>query len=330
MQDNGRFRAQISTQDFPERKRLEMWREVYGRAIANVDIEPIGDTPFRANVTFDLFPDVNLAAGSRSPGHYHATKELVARGGKNIVVISVLRSGTASATQFGRELIDGVGSASVLAPHAPSSSTMLSEGSFITLALAQPAIAARAPRYADAFGRTIPRDNAALALLTRYVDMVRGEVEVSDPALRRRISDHILDLAALALGASGDCAEVARQRSATAARLAAIKSDILHAIGRTDLSTEMIALRHGISPRYVRKLFEQTGSSFSDFVLAERLARAQRMLADKRCAHLNIAQIAHESGFGDVSYFHRVFRRHFGATPSDLRESARPSWLEQE
>jgi AraC-like DNA-binding protein len=34
------------------------------------------------------------------------------------------------------------------------------------------------------------------------------------------------------------------------------------------------------------------------------------MLADKRCTHLNIAQIAHESGFGDVSYFHRVFRRH--------------------
>ena len=53
------------------------------------------------------------------------------------------------------------------------------------------------------------------------------------------------------------------------------------------------------------------------------------MLTDKRCAHLNIAQIAHESGFGDVSYFHRVFRRHFCATPSDLRETARPLWLAQ-
>jgi len=329
MQDKGPFRVHISTQEFPERKRLEMWREVYGRAIANVDIEPIGDPPFHANVTFDLLPNVSIAAGSRSPAHYHASKELVARG-KNIVVISLLRSGTASATQFGRELIDGVGSASVLAPYVPSSSTMLTEGSFITLALAQPAIAALAPRYPDAFGRTIPRDNAALALLARYVDMVRNDVEETDPALRRRISDHIVDLAALALGASGDYAEIARQRSATAARLAAIKSDILHALGRSDLSTEMIALRHGISPRYVRKLFEQSGSSFSDFVLTERLARAQRMLTDKRCAHLNIAQIAHESGFGDVSYFHRVFRRRFGATPSDLREMARPSWLAQE
>jgi AraC-like DNA-binding protein len=330
MQDQGPFRARISTQNFPERKRLEMWREIYGRAIANVDIEPIGDAPFQANVTFDLLPDVNIASGSRMPAHYHATKELVARGGRDIVVISLLRSGTASATQFGRELIDGAGSASVLTPHTPSSSTMLTEGSFITLALAQPAIAALAPRYADAFGRTIPRGNAALDLLARYVDIVRADVEAGDPALRRRISDHILDLAALALGASGDYAEITRQRSATAARLAAIKSDILHALGRSNLSTEMIALRHGISARYVRKLFEQSGSSFSDYVLTERLARAQRMLTDKRSAYLNIAQIAHESGFGDVSYFHRVFRRHFGATPSDVRETARPSWLGQE
>jgi AraC-like DNA-binding protein len=51
------------------------------------------------------------------------------------------------------------------------------------------------------------------------------------------------------------------------------------------------------------------------------------MLADRRYVHLNIAQVAHENGFGDVSYFNRAFRRHFGATPSDVREAARRQWL---
>ena len=327
MQDSGSLRARISTRDFPEAKRLDMWREVYGRGITNVDITPIGDTPFDAEVTFNLLPNVAIAAGSRSPASYSVSKQMAARG-KNIVVISLLRSGTATATQFDRELICGVGSASVLAPHAPSTSTMLTTGNFITLALAQPAIATLAPHYSDTFGRTIAAGNAALHLLTRYVDIVRSEDTPLDPALMRSASDHILDLAALALGASGDAAETARQRSATAARFAVIKADVLHALGRGDLSTEMIALRHGISPRYVRKLFEQSGSSFSAFVLIERLAKAQRMLIDRRCGHLNIAQIAHESGFNDVSYFNRVFRRHFGATPTDLREAARPSWSE--
>jgi AraC-like DNA-binding protein len=77
----------------------------------------------------------------------------------------------------------------------------------------------------------------------------------------------------------------------------------------------------------VRKLFEEEGSSFSSFVLAERLRAVRRMLVDRRYVHLNIAQIAHESGFGDVSYFNRAFRRHFGATPSDVREAARREWV---
>jgi AraC-like DNA-binding protein len=49
-------------------------------------------------------------------------------------------------------------------------------------------------------------------------------------------------------------------------------------------------------------LFEEENSSFSSFVLAERLPRVRRMLVERRCAHLSIAQIAHENGFGDVSY----------------------------
>jgi AraC-like DNA-binding protein len=147
--------------------------------------------------------------------------------------------------------------------------------------------------------------------------------DLTNPDIARSISTHVLDLAALAIGARGDHAEIARLRGAKVARLRAIRSDILQELDREDLSSELIAARHGISARYVRKLFEHDGSSFSSFVLAERLAKARRMLADPRYAHLNIAQIAHESGFGDISYFNRVFRRCYGLTPSDVREQAR-------
>ncbi|MGY8708239.1 AraC family transcriptional regulator [Bradyrhizobium sp. 18BD] len=329
MHDTGSLRrARISTDAFPEAKRLQMWREVYGRGIATVDIEPIGDTPFHADVTFSQLPGVGIATGSRSPAHYRASKELATRA-KDFIVISMLCSGRASATQFGKELISGVGSASVIAPLEPSTSTMLTEGSFVTLICALPVIARRAPHYTQAFGRPIPGSNAALRLLTRYADIVANDASATDPAIARSASEHMLDLAALALGAHGDYAELARLRGGTAARLTAIKSDILKAIGDSELSTEAIAIRHGISPRYVRKLFEQDGSSFSAFVLAERLAKAHRMLVDRSFGHLNIAQIAHESGFGDVSYFNRAFRRHFGSRPSDFREAAKCVWREQ-
>ena len=67
MQDLSPFqRVRISTSDFPEHKRLETWREVYGRGVTNCDIEPINDIPFRAVVAFSLLPDVTIAAGSRT------------------------------------------------------------------------------------------------------------------------------------------------------------------------------------------------------------------------------------------------------------------------
>jgi AraC-like DNA-binding protein len=215
----------------------------------------------------------------------------------------------------------------VLSSDAPSISTLQSPGSFVTLALSRPAIAALVPDYASALGRPILRDNPALRVLTRYLDIVQAGDETMGPELAHSVSLHILDLAALALGAPGERAELARQRGVRAARFEAIRSDILARLGDAALSAERLAAHHGISARYVRKLFEEDGSSFSSFVLAERLRRVRRMLVDRRYAHLNIAQIAHENGFGDVSYFNRAFRRHFGTTPSDVREAARRQWL---
>ena len=81
MQDFGsQRRVHISTNTFPEHKRLAMWREVYGRGITSVDIQPIGDDPFHADVTFNLLPNVSVAVGSRSPAHYKVTPELLKQG----------------------------------------------------------------------------------------------------------------------------------------------------------------------------------------------------------------------------------------------------------
>lgn len=306
---------------FPDAKRLALWREVYGRGIARVDIDPIGDEPFHADVTFNLLPDVAIAAGSRSPAHYRVSHDLL-KDGRDIIAVSILRSGAASATQFGQELIGGVGSASVLSGADPSVSTLTTDGSFITLALSRPAIAELAPDFTSAFGKPIPADDPALRLLIKYLDAVLAADELAHPEVARSVSAHILDLVALALGARGDQAEAALG-GAKAARLKALKSDVMSMLGNCDLSSEILASRHSISSRYVRKLFEQEGTSFTAFVLGERLSRVRRMLRDTRHAHLTIAQLAHACGFNDISYFNRAFRRHFGATPTDVRAERR-------
>ena len=113
---------------------------------------------------------------------------------------------------------------------------------------------------------------------------------------------------------------MANGRGLRAARLAAIKADIIAHLGARDLSLESLAVRQGISPIYVRKLFEGEETSFTEFVLTERLARAHRLLWDPLMAECPISWVAAEAGFGDLSYFNRAFRCRYGATPSDVRE----------
>ncbi|WP_119301426.1 helix-turn-helix transcriptional regulator [Dongia deserti] len=80
-----------------------------------------------------------------------------------------------------------------------------------------------------------------------------------------------------------------------------------------------VAKRQGISPRYLHMLFECEGTSFSQFVLGERLAAARRLLTDPRQDHRTVTEIAYAVGFGDLSYFNHAFRRRYGATPREMR-----------
>lgn len=107
-----------------------------------------------------------------------------------------------------------------------------------------------------------------------------------------------------------------------AARLNAIKSDIVDNLRQQGLSIHGVASRHGISVGYVRQLFAAEGATFTEFVLRQRLETARSMLRDPGFAGRTISAIAFEAGFGDVSYFNRAFRRRYNMKPSDARGAA--------
>ena len=153
--------------------------------------------------------------------------------------------------------------------------------------------------------------------------MLEDDEALATTALRRLVVTQVYDLAALSIGATREAAAIAEGRGVRAARLRAIKADIAERLAQDDLTVAAVASRQRISESYVRKLFESEGSSFSEWVLGERLIRAHRMLTDPRFAGRSITSVAFDAGFGDVSYFNRSFRRRFGATPSEIRAEAK-------
>ncbi len=155
-----------------------------------------------------------------------------------------------------------------------------------------------------------------LQRLTEALDAVRKELGTMRGSLRRPVVvAHLYELVATRVGG----VEAAVAMEARDARLAAIKADILAHLSHRDLNLTTVAARHALSPRSLQRLFVREGMTFSQFVLAQRLARAYRLLTDPLHANRTVSTIAFASGFGDLSHFNRNFRRRYGVSPSQLR-----------
>jgi AraC-like DNA-binding protein len=264
---------------------------------------------------------LNVLSCACSAARLRRTSKFIADGDDSLALL-VARSGAMMATQLGNEVSPGIGDGFFALNGEPFELNHASINAAV-LIVPRAALAPLVPNVEDAGLRHIPRDNEALRLLVGYLHGLPQDVGIATPELRHLVVTHVHDLMAMAIGASRDAAAVAADRGVRAARLAAIKADVLAHLALGNLGLAMLARRHQLTPRSIQLLFEAEGTTFSAFLLEQRLVRAYRMLTDPRHAGATISAVAFAAGFGDLSHFNRNFRRRFGATPSDVRAAGR-------
>ncbi len=314
------FIDRFASDDVPERDRIAFVREVYGRTVVKHDIEPHPDGSFYWRSILCRLPGLALATTACSAVH---TRRTPAQVDSDDLVINVTVAGRRVVRQHGREAVCAPGEAALTRSRDIASCDCAPDSQLLNLRIPVDALASRIGDPDALLARTIPADTRGLPLLIRYAEMMQDcetFAAFASAEARGLAVAHVHDLVALMLApaAAGRAPPV----GAAATRLIAIKSDILRCTHDQNLSLETIARRHGVSSRYVRKLLESENLTFSSFVLAQRLEGARRMLTDPGFADRPISAIAFACGFGDLSYFNRVFRRKFGATPSQVRRGA--------
>jgi AraC-like DNA-binding protein len=166
-----------------------------------------------------------------------------------------------------------------------------------------------------ALQRCIP-ESPALRLLDGYLAALFALDQPFDATLA---SQHIRDLSLNALGVVGDARALVRERGVAAGRLQVLLDRLSRDATEPGLDPARFAERIGVSVRYLHRLLEPTGRSFSEHLLGCRLEHAARLLGDPACATLRIGDIAARVGFADLSHFSRSFRRHYGDTPYGWR-----------
>jgi AraC-like DNA-binding protein len=293
-------------------------QSLHERGMTWVSFKPIPDLACGIDFTLRKLPDLGLLSGAvQGLRHEHARRD--SGDGDDDFSFHMNLSGLSFVSGARGEMTLGDGDAMLL---NYSVSRTISRPGLVdhrVVRLPRAALSPLVRNIDDAVLCRIPRGTGMLSLLRNYVDAVFDDPALALPEMRQLIIAQLCDLIAVTLGATRDATAVAGGRGIRAARLRAIKSDIEAHLTYSDLSPGVVARRQEVSDSYIRKLFEGERTSFSQFVLGRRLVRAQRMLTDRRWADRSIAWIAFETGFGDLSYFNRTFKRFYGNTPSEVR-----------
>lgn len=300
--------------------RYEHWREEICRGLCNIDIGPVRDNVIDLQTQITNLSPVAVAVATGTSASIGRSPQTTGDGDDDFTF--VCHGQSRMPFQYRDSVMTIDRSEVLLGDLVQSSAAKMSDcRKFTALVIDRKTLLRSSPKAETLLYRPLRINEELSDTIGRYAELATKSAPHLDGHGRFLMGQHLVDLLSLALGTHSDAAEMARQRGQAQARLALMKTDILSNLGRLDLSIDMIAGRYGLSARQAQRLFEQDGTTFTEFLIERRLLLARKLAMDPKNRQRKISDIAHSSGFSDLSYFNRTFRRRFGMTPSDVREN---------
>jgi AraC-like DNA-binding protein len=316
--------VRFTSSALPRQARGKAMEELRERGLLATRFTPCGQALPHVELANRVMPGIRILTASYAGVRHEGPPARAGLPSSDDLFLCMILSGTSVASRRAREVTLTDGDAVLMTgTDAAWSFTSPASVNVAGLRLPRSALAPLVPDLDDAVMRRIPRHAGGLRLLRKYLEVVADDEALAEPQSQRVIVSHFYDLAALALGAECDSKALAESRTVRSVRLAAIKADIVANLHDGDLNAAIVATRNRMTVRYLHKLFQNEGMTYSEFVLGQRLARIHGILTSPLQTRRAIGTIAFELGFNDLSYFNRAFRRRYHATPSDVRDGAR-------
>jgi AraC-like DNA-binding protein len=303
----------------PEGQDFDAWRAEICARYCQLDARAAAAERIDCTVEISQLGPLSFGTSHGASGSFVRTRSLLSDGQDDLVLLTAVK-GDALAVQRGQS-IELRPSEMCLTSLDHIGESRLSEGGrYTALRMPRRDLVALSKNIEDKIAKPLEASPALKQFVGRYYALCAGAAPALDATSQHAMARHMMELVALMADTRGETPLATPSRGVGAARLQLVQAQVLENLHDCSLTLTSVARRAGVSPKQVQRLFQQAGSTFSDFVLEQRLLLAHRRLSARGARREKISTIALDAGFGDLSYFNRSFRKRFGITPSEWRE----------
>lgn len=305
----------FSTDNLDIKDRIPAWRDYWGKQVFGAEVEPVGESPFSADVIVRSTHDLHILSTDVSSLRLLRSAALT-KDGKDYIGLVVSTCPVATA-QRGKELMLAPGDATFMLTSEPSILESNASGQFHCVLVSRSALLPFIAGPEQSVLSRIPAGDPVLGLLLSYIRTLTVNEQTFHQDMRRLAASHIKDLFISVLARDHD--RTPYEGGLKAALLIEIKNYIRFRFHDPGFSIDEVCKKFKLHPRYIQRLFSRDGITFSKFLHELRLSAIHASLSDIRQSYRSISEIALSSGFNDISHFNRAFKKRFGYSPGELR-----------
>jgi AraC family transcriptional regulator, positive regulator of tynA and feaB len=304
------------------RAQMRSWTDILAETHLAFDVRPTASTPsrFQAAVTRRAIDDLMLVDCAATPFLGHRSSAVIgtppAAGHERVLGFQFVGKGVEMVREGSRQLALTPGDVVLWDGLAPTEIEIVEPFYKRTLLFPRERVLAVCPRLGELEALPPLGGSAPARLLVRFMNALAAELPELDAAAGAAAANAALELLRAAVEPA-----LPSDRSATrAAMRAEVARYVRSHLQDPQLGPAAIARAYAMSVRTLHALFEDVDASVAGLVRTERLARCLEDLRQPNGG--SVTDIAFRWGFCDAAHFSRVFKREFGATPSEVRQAA--------
>ncbi|MFD4859019.1 helix-turn-helix domain-containing protein [Streptomyces atratus] len=313
----------LSTRSVPPRESLDFWHDAVLATLVGMDIATEGRT-YDAALRTDHLGDLRITTVECDPGRVHRSQRLIARGDGRDVFVAVQSTGRAQVEQDGRTTELRAGDIGFFETVRPFRTAFPERFRLKIYAVPRALLGRSEAELRQLTARAVRPSGGLPALLVPLLERLADTSEAYATPVAERLAEGVIDLMA-ATAADGLGKDPATLPGADPVLRLRIKTFIRWHLSDSGLTPRAVADAHGISVRYLHRLFEAESTTVCQWIREQRLHECRRELAVRAAESVSLGQVARRWGFTSPAQFSRAFRRSYGLSPTDWLDRERAS-----